>query len=303
MSALHVRLFGRLRVVHGDYPSELRVTPAVQRLLAYLLLERHRTHPREKLANLLWNDCDEDRARTCLRTTLCRLRRLLKSGGVLPDTYLLATPEGEVGFNRESDHWLDVAAFEECATRVLAQPVHDIAAADAQQLEDTLQLYTGDLLEVFYDDWVLWERDRLQRLYLNSLAHLLRYHKHHGAFERGLEFGHRILLHDPLREEIHREIMGLYMENGQRALAAQQYRICREQLAAELSIQPMEETRALYARAVLERDPRQARSIGPTESACVQRALQEIWLGTRKLQDALDQVQRAVQVMERVDMS
>jgi DNA-binding SARP family transcriptional activator len=303
MSALHIHLFGRLRVVGSDGLSEVRVTRAIQRLLAYLLLERHRTHCREKLASLLWNDYAEDRARTCLRTALCRLRRLLESAGLHPETYLLTTPEGEVGFNRESDYWLDVAAFEEHATRVLAQPVDAIAPSGARELEDALHLYTGELLDGLYDDWVLWERERLQRLYLNGLAHLLQYHKHLGVYERSLEFGRTILLHDPLREEIHREMIGLYLESGQRALAVQQYEICRERLAAELSIQPMRETRAMYSRAVSETGRDQGQIIGDGGAACIRQALQEVWLGAQKLQGVLEQLQQAIRLMERVDMS
>jgi DNA-binding SARP family transcriptional activator len=123
------------------------------------------------LANLFWGDQNLDRARSCLRTALCRLRRTLESEGIPAETCLLTTPTGEIGFNQESEHWLDVAAFEELAGQVLAQPVHAIEAADAQKLERALRLHTGELLEGFYDDWVLWERERLQRLYLNGLAH------------------------------------------------------------------------------------------------------------------------------------
>lgn len=303
MGALHISLFGRLRVVGSDGLSEVRVTRGIQRLLAYLLLERHRIHSRERLASILWSDYDEERARTCLRAALCRLRRLLESEGFHPEIYLLTTSDGEVGFNRESDYWLDVAAFEEHATRVLAQPVDAIAPADARELEDALHLYTGDLLDGIYDDWVLWERDRLQRLYLNGLAYLLHHHKHLGAYERGLEFGRMILLHDPLREEIHREMIGLYLESGQRALAVQQYEICRERLATELGIQPMRETRAMVSRAASEAGQDRGQTIGDGGSVCIRQALQELWLGTRKLQDVLDQLQRAIQLMERVDIS
>ena len=41
--------------------------------------------------------------------------------------------------------------------------------------------------------------------------------------------------------------MRLYYKNGQRALALRQYEKCRETLASELEVLPMEETQILYA--------------------------------------------------------
>lgn len=302
MGVLRFYLFGGFRMVQGGLP-ETKVARTIQLLLAYLLLHKDRTHSREKLAGLFWSDYDQDRARTCLRTALCRLRRLLEPAGTPRGTFLLTTTTGEIGFEKESNCWLDVEAFEARASRALPQPIHTMEADDAQELESALQLYTGDLLESFYDDWVLWERERLQRLYLNSLAHLLRYHKHHRAYTKGLECGREILLRDPLREEIHREMMQLYLENGQRTLAVRQYEICREILEAELGIQPMEETRELQEQITSRADSHQAQSIDPGESPHIQLALQQVRLGMKKLQDAQDQLQQAIQFFERTKVT
>ncbi|MFQ5854953.1 MAG: BTAD domain-containing putative transcriptional regulator, partial [Anaerolineae bacterium] len=210
MSILRISLFGDVRIARDDWSSEVRVTRSVQALLAYLLLQRHRVHPREVLAGLFWGDHSENRARSCLSTALWRLRSALEPEGIPRGTYLVRTPAGEIGFNHESDHWLDVAVFEEQAGRVLAQPIDVTESAKVQELENALRLYTGELLEGFYDDWALRERERLRFLYLNSLAHLMHYHKYQGAYEESLAYGQQILQHDPLREEIHREMMRLY---------------------------------------------------------------------------------------------
>lgn len=47
-------------------------------------------------------------------------------------------------------------------------------------------------------------------------------------------------------EEGHRELMRLYARIGERRLALEQYRLCREALRAELEAEPEAETRALY---------------------------------------------------------
>lgn len=250
MSSLKFSLFGSFRIVHNNRPLDLKVPRNALALLAYLLVYHQRNHPRDVLASLFWGDHAQERARSCLNTALWRLRSALEASEVCRGTYLITTPMGDVGFNRESDHWLDVEVFESQISRAVAQSPSAMSAANAQELEHTLQLYNGELLEGFYEDWALRERERLRGLYLTGLKCLMGYHKQIGAYEQSLKCGQQILSHDPLREEIHREMIRLYVDSGQRALAIRQYQICRQVLVQELGIAPMEETQALYAQIV-----------------------------------------------------
>jgi DNA-binding SARP family transcriptional activator len=209
----------------------------VQALLAYLVLQRRRSHPREVLTGLFWGDHPEARARSCLSTALWRLRRVLEPPGVSRGTYLVTSRIGEVGFNCNSEHWVDVAAFEQGVQRRM-EP-------DWSGVESAISHYTGDLLEGFYEDWALRERERLRILYLDALGRLLRHHSETDDVDAALACGQRILEIDPLREEIHRELIRLHLRSGHRAHALRQYQSCRDLLASELGIEPMEETRAL----------------------------------------------------------
>lgn len=299
MSVLRIRLFGNVRIAHDDWRSEAKTTHAVQALLAFLLLQRHRAHPRESLAGTFWGDRSESRARGCLSTALWRLRQVLEPKGIASGTYLVTTSTGEVRFNGKSDHWLDVAVFEEVVTPILATPVRVMDDAAARELEAALELYTGELLEGFFDDWALRERERLRGLYLNSLAHLMQYHKNRGDYEQSLGYGQRILDYDPLREEIHRELMRLYVENGQRALAVRQYETCCEVLDAELSIPPMEETRALHDQITTETGRHRVQPSDPAERTTFQNAIQQLQHAMQDLDQAQLQLQRAIQLVER----
>lgn len=246
MAALHIQLFGAVQLWHGGQLPEARITHAVQSLLAWLLLHRQKVHSREMLAGLFWRDQCEARARSCLSTALWRIRQVLEPEGVPRGTYLIAEPD-TVGFNGTSDHWLDVAAFEEGVGRHLPASTNGDRARDWSAAEDAVACYTGDLLEGFYDDWALRERERLRMLYLDCLGMLLRGHSGTGELERALRCGQQILALDPLREDIHREVIRLHMRNGHRALARQQYECCRSALEEELGVEPLEETRALCA--------------------------------------------------------
>jgi DNA-binding SARP family transcriptional activator len=108
-----------------------------------------------------------------------------------------------------------------------------------------------------------------------------------------LACGQRILDQDPLREEIHRDMMRLYLENGQRALAVRQYELCRECLRRELGISPMAETQQLSAQIVQDMDV----SPGPAESS--QELVQQLRLALQGFNQAQQQLQQAIQVAER----
>jgi DNA-binding SARP family transcriptional activator len=246
MSLLRISLFGRVSIARDGRPSEVRLTRVNQELLAYLLLHRHRMHSREILIGLFWGELSDDRARGCLNTAVWRLRRILEADGIPRGAYIATTSTGDIGFNDRGDYWLDVGVFERQVLELLSQQVHDVVPSVVDRTETVLQLYTGDLLEGFGGDWVVCERERLHRLYLEALVQLMRYHGRRRAFDKSLTYGRLVLQDDGLREDIHREMMALYSARGQRALAVRQYQTCRDILAVELDIAPMPETQRLY---------------------------------------------------------
>jgi DNA-binding SARP family transcriptional activator len=250
MGILKIQLFGGVQLTYQD-GTDISLQPAVQIFLAYLLLNRHRHHCREVLSGLFWGERDESQARRCLSTTLWRLRHELEPEGTVPGTFVITTQTGEIGFNCQTGHcWLDVAAFEEKTARALSCSPAEMGAAEVQQLEEAAELYTGDLLEGFYADWVLHHRERLRGRYIKCLGRLMRYHAGQQGYEQSIQYGRKILELDPLREEIHREIMRLYHQNGERTQAVRQYESCCHILAEELDIPPMPETQALYKQMV-----------------------------------------------------
>jgi DNA-binding SARP family transcriptional activator len=252
MNVLNISLFGTVRISHSN-PSipSCKSTHTIQALLAYLALQRNRLHPRDVLAGLFWGEYDSVRARNCLNTALWRLRQVVEPDGVPNGTYLLTNDHGDIGFNQDSPHWLDVAAFEDGLRPLRDVMPQSLAEQQAQALDDALVLYTGDLLEGFYDEWALREREQMRLLFLNGQSYLMQYYRHHHQYERSLACGHKILLQDPLREEIHREMMRIYAESGHRSMVAHQYEVCEKALATELGVAPLEETQYLYRQLVV----------------------------------------------------
>ena len=272
MDTLRMHLFGVIRVSQGDKPVEDKLHRAVKGLLAYLVLFR-RAHAREVLLDLFWGDYREDRARKCLNTALWRLRKALEPEGVPRGTYLVTTATGKVGFNRQSNYCLDVAEFEKHTQKALAKPHKALTAGEARTLKGALDLYAGDLLEGFYDDWAIRERERLYSMELRGLAHLLKYYRHHKDYVHAIACGQKILDLDPLREEIHREMMRLHAANRQRTLSIRQYETCCRILDDELSVGPMEETRLLHHQICSQNEYDPNASVQPIRSGTARQTL------------------------------
>jgi tetratricopeptide (TPR) repeat protein len=112
--------------------------------------------------------------------------------------------------------------------------------------ETAIQLYRGDLLEGFYEEWILRERERLQARYLSSLKFLMVAYQQQGKWEQCLHYGRKILQIEPAREDVHRSIMRIYFCTGRRDQALKQYKRCSGVLLEEWGVEPLPETRQLY---------------------------------------------------------
>lgn len=221
--------------------------PAQQHCLLfyYLLLNRKSPHTREQIATVFWGDNSSSVARKHLRNTLWRLNQAFRSVGASLEDFI-SIQENYIVFMDSDAYWLDIDEFEAALD---CSQVHTSQELDAEQvslLEKGADLYRGDLLEGVYEDWCLYDRERLRLGLLNILIKLMDYHGHRGGYERGLEYGHRILSLDPTRERVHRQMMLLHWLAGDRETALAQYRACRELLQNELGLEPMQETRSLY---------------------------------------------------------
>jgi len=238
---LRIELFGGFRAYDGSTPIERFAAPKVEALFGYLLLNRGRLWSRESLMDLFWGDVPKAEPRSCLNSSLTRLRNAL--AGFHQRECIIARG-GYVGLDEHRAPWLDVAEFE-LAMKEGMTPL--VAAADkVRALKRADDLYRGPLLEGVYETWSISERERLERVHLGILEQLMRSVRSEGRHLEAIAYGARILEVDPLREDVHRDVMRLQNDLGQRAEAGKQYMRLRHQLHRDLGIEPMPETSALW---------------------------------------------------------
>ena len=246
MSTLRIRLFGKFQAeLEGRALNNLDAFK-VQELFCYLLLNRDRPHHRESLSGLLWGDSETSQSKKYLRQALWQLQLALNSGAEKQHTGPLDVNPDWVSIVPSLDFWLDVQAFDETTARVRGIPGQALEASQVQALKEAVRLYRGDLLEGCYQEWCLYERERLQNAYLDMLDKLMAYAEVHSEYEDGVEYGARILRYDRARERTHWQLMRLYYLAGDRAGALRQYERCAAALEQELGVKPSRRTLALY---------------------------------------------------------
>lgn len=214
-------------------------------LFYYLLLNRQIPHTREQVATVFWGDDPSQVARKNLRNTLWRLSQSFRAvGASLED--LITVQEDCIAFTGGGTYQLDIDEFEQALRFSLVHTTKELSPEQVSLLERAADLYKGDLLEGVYEDWCVYERERLRLAFLNILIRLMDHHGQHGSYERSLDYGQRILLMDPTRERVHRQMMMTHWRAGNREAALLQYRACCEILQSELGIRPVQETQHLY---------------------------------------------------------
>ena len=146
-----VRLLGAMEA-HGHGKALSRwPSRAVAALLARLALAPDRAHPREELIELLWPGVALEVGRNRLRQALSTLKSLLESSStpvLLADRMSIRVQPGSLD--------CDARRFE----RLLR----------AGQAEAARELYRGELMPGFYDDWVIDERLRLDTAFERCCA-------------------------------------------------------------------------------------------------------------------------------------
>jgi DNA-binding SARP family transcriptional activator len=243
---LHIHLFGKLHISYNGQELKGFDSRKVQELLCYLLLNRNREHSREVLATLLWGENASGQSKTYLRKSLWQLQSALESQTETSTGNILLVEGNWIQLNAKADLWLDVAIFEQAFTPVMGIPGEKLDHDHAQSLRSAVELYRADLLEDCYQNWCLYERQRLQHIYLSMLDKLMGYCEANHEHEAGLSHGMQILQYDRAHEATYRRLMRLLYLAGDRTGALRQFEHCVAALKEELNVPPTERTIALF---------------------------------------------------------
>ena len=243
-SKITIRLFGKFSVHCGDRELLVHSSARAKEILCYLTVNRRAPVPRETLASVISGNSSTERSRKHLRQALWQLRADLSEGGDPGCARILNVADGWAELFMDDHVWIDVNEFERAAG-IPAESNPSLRSRDMRLLQQAVGLYRGELLQGWYQEWCLSERERLKQIYLKVIDELMSHFEASGNVEAGVGYATLALRSDPARECTHRSLMRLYCLAGDRASAIHQYERCIDALRTELGIEPDDETREL----------------------------------------------------------
>ncbi|MCG8369601.1 MAG: bacterial transcriptional activator domain-containing protein [Proteobacteria bacterium] len=213
-------------------------------VFSFLVLNRERLVSRDALFSHFYPDLPESTARKRLRNAIWRIRSVVEPKGAKQGRYL-SVRNRLVGFNADSDHWLDVDVYESRIASIQNGSRSRLTKEQAAVAGQAIDLYRGRLLEGYCEDWCLWHQERSKLQLLSTIEGLMQYFAARNDWPSAILNAQHLLSHDPLREHVYRDLMNYYYRIGDRPAALKQYETCALLLRTELGIEPMRETRAL----------------------------------------------------------
>ena len=111
-------------------------------------------------------------------------------------------------------------------------------ARTCAELETVVKLYRGTLLSSCYDEWIMPERQQLQRRMTDALLQLIRLLETERNYRSAIVYAQRLLQYEPFDETTYCMLMRLHAANGDRAGALRIYQRCVDLLQDEFAAAP-----------------------------------------------------------------
>lgn len=198
--------------------SVVAVGARQQRLITALALMGQRS--RSYLAGLLWPDSSEHQASGSLRSTVFKVRHQLP--GLLSDS-------------------LEPVAL---ARSVVVDVTELRRSAEAARTDGLIErgiaerLYSAELLPGWYDDWVIFEQERLRELRIAALEAVARHYLHEDDPEAAVAAAMHAAAIEPLRESAHALMIRGQIHSGNTAGAHRTLEDFRRRLRDEMGLEP-----------------------------------------------------------------
>ena len=250
-TSCRIEMLGGLRVRWAESIVTQFETRKTAALLAYLAYFPDRGHLREMLVEVLWPEEDPDATRARLRQSLATIRRIFepavpakKRGSDTSAVSIVIADRVDVRLN-STILTTDTAEFE----RSFEKGRRSANASErVRWLTHAADLYRGELLPGYYEDWIGPERERLARANVDALCGLADALAMTGDPAQAIERARQATAADPLREESHQLLMRLFANAGQSAAALRAYREMERILRQEFDVAPSPESRNLAQR-------------------------------------------------------
>jgi DNA-binding SARP family transcriptional activator len=240
--ALRIAGLGQFSVWKGRslIPERSWLKRKAGELFRYLLVQPNRSAGKEAILEALWPDHGVDSGSDLLHQSTSALRRILEPD--LPDKFpsRYLSYEGEqISLVLPQGSSVDFELFRQ---EIQAA----IQVKDADRLQDSINLYTGELFPADrYASWISETRESVLTLYQNGILELARIYFAQRQYADTLDCCRSLLRLDALNEDACLLAMRCHIELGAAIHAMRIYQALEKNILAELGLEPGRELREL----------------------------------------------------------
>lgn len=222
-------------------------------LVLYLASKQGETISKEVISEIFWPEQQEENARSNLRQTLSYIKKVCNEewGNLFgEDVSIIMSERNVCAINESIDISVDIIDYRSSIqkAKTVSEPQKKI-----EYLQKAADLYQGNILNGIYvrgsaafEEWLMFERESVNQNLVEICKELSDLYREENLLEKAINCLKKLLVIDPLLEDVHLALMRLYYDNKERTKAIYQYKECVKILGEELNIGPMEETRNLY---------------------------------------------------------
>jgi DNA-binding SARP family transcriptional activator len=228
----------------GNKPVVLCSNRNGQAILRYLVAQPNHSATTDTLMDILWPEDEADVSSRKLQVTMSILRRSLNN------SHERAPNDGYILYKQH--------AYQLNPSILLHIDVDDFLAlyhagnrADGESAigyyERACHIYSRPfLVEDIYADWSFIRREQLRQIHIDMCTALAEHYLAAHTYSKAAHWATVIIEENRCDEVAYRLLMKAYALDGRRGDALRQFQHCQEVMRAELGMQPVSETKALY---------------------------------------------------------
>ena len=249
--AILIQTLGRIKlrsageeVAEDDWPTQKAL-----RLFAHLAVTRAAITD-GFLMETLWPDAPESKARNSLRNAIHQVRSVLKKLGDTGGEMLQRGRKSGTA-SLDFEYVLDIERLEHYLREATEAQASGNAEQAIEQAKLALDLYQGDFMEGFHDDWVDGLRVQYRELQQRALGALALAYLAALRYEEAEVAARRMLAADDLREEAHEITIRALACDGRSAEAIRHYEETVDLFEREIGVSPSSLTAVLQETGLL----------------------------------------------------
>lgn len=236
---IEIKTLGSFQVSHNGTIIEPKAFASAKArdLLAYFVNVRSKSVTLDRVIDAIWSEGTG--STSGFHTALYRVRAALRQKGE-KEKFILS----EVG-----EYRLDSAKFDidiDQFDNLLKRAKHAEQDKSIEFYEQALALYQGDYLDNLYYEWVVVERERLQRDYLTAIHNYSNFLLKDAQYHKASAWLYKALELEPYDEHLHIRYMQTLHQMGQQQNIIAHYHHLLDLLQEAFNAAPMTETQSAY---------------------------------------------------------